>query len=170
MFQVVHGVCFPYTFWPSLLFKSMFGVFLVLIEFLVPFFILVFCYWRIVWILHKRIDSSFDKSGSHIDKFYVARKNTLKTFLLIALCYIICWSSVQTYYLMYNLGYEADWDGVFFKCSLLMAFGNCTINPFIYFYLSTEIINKRWNPVFIVARDLIEKTWRKVVPVCRSLQ
>ena len=33
MFQVVHGFCFPYTFWPSLLFKSMFGVSLVLIVF-----------------------------------------------------------------------------------------------------------------------------------------
>ena len=134
MFQVVHGFCFPYTFWSSLLFKSMFGVSLVLIEFLAPFFILVFCYGRIVWILHKRIDSSFDKSGTYIDKFYIARKNTLKTFLLIALCYIICWSSVQIYYLMYNLGYDADWDGVFFKCSLLLAFGNCTINPFIYLF------------------------------------
>ena len=35
---------------------------------------------------------------------------------------------------MYNLGYAADWDGVFFKCSLLMAFDNCTINPFIYLF------------------------------------
>ena len=131
---MVDGVCFPYTFWPSLLFKSMFGVFLVLIEFLVPIFILVFCYGKIVWILHKRINSSLDKSATHIDKFYVARKNTLKTFLLVALCYIICWSSVQTYYLMYNLGYEANWDGIFFKCSLLLAFGNCMINPFIYLF------------------------------------
>ena len=33
---------------------------------------------------------------------------------------------------MYNLGYPLDWDGAYYKFAVLMAFGNCTINPFIY--------------------------------------
>ena len=33
---------------------------------------------------------------------------------------------------MYNVGYNADWNGTFFKFTVIMAFSNCTINPFIY--------------------------------------
>ena len=132
-FQVVDGVCLPYTFWPSSLFKSTFGVILVLIEYLFPFMILVYCYGRILWILSKRIDSNFGISVNQ-DQFLLARQNTLKTFLLVGLCYIICWSSVQIYYLMFNLGYDADFNGTFYKVALLTAFGNCTINPFIYLF------------------------------------
>ena len=32
---------------------------------------------------------------------------------------------------MYNIGYDADLNGTFFGVAILMAFLNCTINPFI---------------------------------------
>ena len=107
-------------------------MFLVFIEFLAPLLILIYCYGRIVWILTRRIDSNLDNVGTQIDKFQLARRNTVKTFLLISICFIICWGSEQVYYLMFNLGYDADFNGTFFKFSVIMAFGNCTINPFIY--------------------------------------
>ena len=66
------------------------------------------------------------------DKFQLARRNTIKTFLLISMCFIICWGSQEVYYLMFNLGFNADFNGTFFKFSVIMAFVNCTINPFIY--------------------------------------
>ena len=132
LFQVVSGKCFVYAFWPSDFSSSVFGVFLVVIEFLGPLIILIYCYGRIVWILTRRIDSNLDNTGTQTDKFQLARRNTIKLFLLISLCFIICWSSVQVYYLMFNLGYHADFNGTFFKFSVIMAFGNCTVNPFIY--------------------------------------
>ena len=33
---------------------------------------------------------------------------------------------------MYNIGYDVDFNGTFYQVSILMAFINCTINPFIY--------------------------------------
>ena len=33
---------------------------------------------------------------------------------------------------MFNIGYDVDFNGTFFKVSILMAFINCTVNPFIY--------------------------------------
>ena len=33
---------------------------------------------------------------------------------------------------MYNLGYDADWNGIYFQFTVLMVFLNCTVNPFIY--------------------------------------
>ena len=121
-----------YAFWPSLLFSSLFGVFLITIQFIIPFIILIYCYGRIVWILSRRIDSNLQTSDMQTEKFLLARKNTIKTFLLVGLCFIICWSNNQVYYLMYNLGYNADWNGIYFQFTVLMVFLNCTVNPFIY--------------------------------------
>ena len=113
-----------------MLFSSIFGVFLIIIQFVIPLIILVYCYGRIVWILTRRITA--DMQSNHTDTFQLARANTIKTFLLVGVCFIICWSNNQVYYLMYNLGYEADWNGIYFQFTVLMVFLNCTINPFIY--------------------------------------
>ena len=66
------------------------------------------------------------------EKFQLARKNTMKTFLLVGLCFIICWSSNEIYFLMSNLGYNIDFNSTYYKFNVLMVFVNCTVNPFIY--------------------------------------
>ena len=111
---------------------SAFGICLVLIEFLIPLFILIYCYGRIVWVLSRRIDSQFNSAENQTDKFQITRRNTIKTFLLISICFILCWISEQVFIFMFNLGYPADFNGVFYKVSVVIAFGNCTINPFVY--------------------------------------
>ena len=114
------------------MFHRIFGVFLVSIEFLIPFLILALCYGRILWMLPRRMDSNLDTRTNQSDTFQVARRNTIKTFLLVGVFFVICWSSSKIYYLMYSFGSKPDWDGTFYKFAVIMAFGNCTINPFIY--------------------------------------
>ena len=131
-FQVVSGVCFLYAFWPSDFFQRAFGVCILIIEFFGPLCVLIYCYGRIVWILTRRMDSNLDKGCQQTNTFQLARKNTVKTFLIISVCFIICWSSVEVSFLMYNIGYTINWEGTFNMFATLMAFVNCTINPFIY--------------------------------------
>ena len=131
-FQIVcSGEC-VFGFWPNALLRRIFGVFLVLISFILPLLILLICYGRIIWILTRRIDSTFNNTGNKNDTFQLARTNTLKTFMIVALAFIICWSNNQVYFLMFNLGYDANWNGIYYKFTILMAFLNCTVNPFIY--------------------------------------
>ena len=131
-FQIVHTAQCFFGFWPNVLLRHIFCIFLICIEFILPLLILMICYGRIVWILTRRIDSNFNKTGNQNDTFQLARTNTLKTFLIISLAFVICWSNNQIYYFTYNLGYEVDWTGTYYKFTVLMAFLNCTINPFIY--------------------------------------
>ena len=35
---------------------------------------------------------------------------------------------------MYNLGYDADWNGTYFKFCVAMIYLNCTVNPFVYLF------------------------------------
>ena len=125
--------------WPSHLISSIWGVLIVWIQFIGPVIILVYCYGRIAWILTRRLDSNLESTGSTSEvenviksKFLKARNNTIKTVLLVGICFIICWVNDEVYYLMYNLGYNADWNGTYFKFCVTMIYLNCTVNPFVY--------------------------------------
>ena len=122
--------------WPSKLFSSAFGVFTIFKQYFLPLSILVYCNGRIVWILTRRIDSNLENSeiseNKLSKKFLLARTNTIKSFLLVSIFFIICWTNDEVYYLMYNLGYEANWNGTYYNFCLIMVFLNSTVNPFIY--------------------------------------
>ena len=119
-----------YEFWPNALANSAFGVCVIFVLFIIPLIVLMYCYGRILWVLTRRIDSDLENSTN--DKFQLARTNTIKTFLMVGICFIMCWSNNQIYFLMHNLGYEINWNGTYYLFTVLMVFLNCTVNPFIY--------------------------------------
>ncbi len=155
---MVSGQCQLYAFWPSLTFRSTFGVFLICIQFILPLCILVYCYGRIVWLLHSRVQDTRSDSVNNSqnglqmssNKFQLARRNTVKTFLLVGICFVVCWVNNQVYFLMYNLGYEVDWNSVYYQFTVLMVFLNCTVNPFIYLaqYRDYQIALRRFFHCF----------------------
>ena len=90
---------------------------MVCIQFIGPVTILIYCYGRIAWMLTRRLGSNLESTSSSPDvenaiksKFLKARNKTIKTVLLVGICFIICWVNDDVYYLMYNLGYDADWN------------------------------------------------------------
>ena len=118
--QMVSDVCVIYAEKPGIFYYMY-----VFILFILPLIILVYCYGRIVWVLYRRVNTNTTESQSNLgDKFLLARKNTIKTFLLVGLCFIICWIQNQIYYFMYNLGYDIDWNSAYYKYSVLMIFLN----------------------------------------------
>ena len=136
-FQIVSEKCMVYAIWPNNLIKNIFGVVFIWIQFIIPILILIYCYGHIVWVLSGRISTKPQPKQDNIlttqtNTFQVAKTNTIKTFLLVAICFVICWSNNQTYYFMYYLGYPADWSGTYSQFSVLMVFLNCTVNLFIY--------------------------------------
>ena len=109
------------------------GVILVCVQFLIPFLILVYCYGRILWTLTRRISTYSHHVQAHTkDTFNLARTNTIKTFVLVAICFVICWSNNQVYFLMYTFSYPVNFAGIYYRFTVLMVFLNSTINPFNY--------------------------------------
>ena len=96
------------------------------IEFFGPVMVLVICYGKIVWVLTKRINTDPMKNISAMgcsenvcgsttgakttnqvtdtakEKFQLARRNTIKTLLIVACFFFICWSQNQIIYFMYT--------------------------------------------------------------------
>ena len=123
--------------------KTIFGLALMFIQFFIPVIILVICYGKMVWVLTRRINTDLIEDESAMtakhgrentgkDKFELARRNTIKTLLIVGLCFIICWSQNQVRYFMHNCGYEIDFRSTYHQLTVLMVFLNCTVNPFIY--------------------------------------
>ena len=56
----------------------------------------------------------------------------MKTFLIVAICFVICWSNNQIIYILNHFGFHVNWNGIYYKFTVLMVFLNCTVNPFIY--------------------------------------
>ena len=103
------------------------------IQFFIPVIILIICYGKIVWVLTRRINTDLieDKSSKTAkhdiennskDKFQLARRNTIKTLLIVGLCFIICWSQNQVRYFMHNCGYEIDFRSTIIRLLFLWCF------------------------------------------------
>ena len=93
---------------------------------------MIYCYGRILWVLTRRIDSTLNDTVNKGDTFLLARKNTIKSFILVAVCFTICWAFNVVFNLKFFIGYKVDWSGTYYKFTILMVFLNCTVNPFIY--------------------------------------
>ena len=129
--------------------KSIFGIVIICFQFLIPFVIIIYCDAKIVWMLTKRIRSGMDlkiknvKEGNSTkdnqehtksNAFQIARRNTIKTLLIVGCCFVTCWSQNQFLYLFYNMGYSVDFNSNYFQFTVFMVFLNSTINPFVYLF------------------------------------
>ena len=93
------------------------------------------------WTLTRRIDTNLGTGGTPYEvenivnsKFLKVRHNTIKTVLLVGICFIVCCGNEEKYYLMYNLGYNVDWNDTYFKFCVEMIHLNRTVNPFVYLF------------------------------------
>ena len=86
------GECLPYLIWPSHLVWSAVGVFLLFLQFFLPFLILIFCYGRIVWVLSKRIGSNISSGvQGNISNHITSKENAI----IIENCIVIAMESTQ---------------------------------------------------------------------------
>ena len=156
LFQVNDDYFRAVTLWIKDTVKTAFGIGLMSIQFFIPVLVLIICYGQIIWVLTRSINNDLIKNKSTVgnsdnvnetidnartttksedpgkEKFQLARRNTIKTLLIIGLCFIICWSQNQIMYFMYNCGYNINFNTVYFEFTILMVFLNSTVNPFIY--------------------------------------
>src|SRR6218665_1418781 len=107
-------------------------------EYFIDICIISFCYIQMGRkLLHSvapRVPSSGVESASSR-----ARKNILKTLLIVVVCLALSGLYKQVLVLINGLGiYAVDWSGTAYKVSLSLQFSNCCINPFIYMFQYKE--------------------------------
>ena len=61
-------------------------------------------------------------------------RNTHNTFGIIVMCAIVCNTSNHYIFLAFNFGYRLDFSGALYNVSVIGAFSNCCVNPFVYVF------------------------------------
>ena len=145
--QAAGGVCLLYAVWPNLLTGQIVAVYVVVILVFLPASILIFVYGRIAWVLsmkaNRDVISDINRGGNkdkivdtstelRMKNYELAKRNMIKTLVTVAACFIICWMGNQVWFLLYNIGYEIQFDSVGYQFTVLMVCVNSTVNPFIY--------------------------------------
>ena len=129
------GECTAYTIWPNVLTQRAVGVLTILIQFLLPLFLLVYFYSKMIFVLRQRVapEAGGGAGDRRKDTMAGARKNILKTLAIVACCFVFCWIWNQVYFLLYNLGMKGlGFTNWFHSISVSLVFVNCCINPLIY--------------------------------------
>ncbi len=134
--------------------KTEMGLIVFAVEYLLPLLIMVFAYVSIILILKKSANRLADVSqamtsvraattaasapstnkdnntlGGELKK---AKKNTLKTLLVVFAAFVICWTPNQIIFLLFNFGYPVDYSSVIYIVTVCMASSNSCLNPVIY--------------------------------------
>ncbi len=139
--QLDGDVCIRYQ-WPNETWHLVMGIFYAFVLFFIPLTVIAVCYGCVLYMLSKRINTNIggESNSQHQNgrnqnnTFELARKNTIVTLFIVACFFIICWSQNQVIFLMYNLGYDLDWNSSYYHFTVLMTNLNCTVNPFIYLF------------------------------------
>lgn len=136
------GYCTTYSVWPNESTQRAIGFVIFTVQYFLPFTILVYLYTRMAFRLHKRVLPSGDvpENGGTTGvtpwrnaTMVRARSNVIKTLATVSLFFVLCWSSNQIYYVLYNLGFlSVDFRGTFYGVTVIMVFFNCCVNPVIY--------------------------------------
>ncbi|ELU06600.1 hypothetical protein CAPTEDRAFT_96648 [Capitella teleta] len=133
---VVNGRCRVLYHWSSPEARQGFGILTIVIEYFLPLVILIFCYSHMIYIL-KQMGSVVRPVADHVtnkasSNRFRARKNITKTMLWVSICFVLCWTSNQVYFLLMNLGFNLTTKTNFYKFTVIAAFLNCCVNPFVY--------------------------------------
>lgn len=134
-----------FTFFSNPLFRRVFQPVAIFLEFILPVLVMLIVYTAIVIKLRSNGMRAFDsprlrkKVGAAsrpqqaIDYRSRARRNTIKTMLIVSLFFIVCWSLNQVLFLVFSCcGGGVDLNSLLYQISVFMGFGNMWINPFIY--------------------------------------
>ena len=140
-------------FWPSSTVRRVVGISLFFVQFFLPLSFITFCYSKMYRLLKAKTAPSTESDitaanadvkkarnevGNAVaakgpDRNLRARRNILKTLIIVSVCFSLCWSWNAIYYFLINAGlvihnYRHPYD--FF--SVIMIYMNCCINPVIY--------------------------------------
>ena len=143
--------CVVWSFWPSPLFQQVFGILVVCVQYFIPLFVLVFAYGRIIYILHRKASDGVGPKASDGSKtatsgtsdnrelrMIKARTNVIKTLVIVAMCFIVCWGPNQLLFFFHMVGVKVDYSSWYYHWSVMMTFLNCCVNPIVYTFKYEE--------------------------------
>ena len=134
-FHSFTGSCLPNSSFPASLTSDVIGIFTIVLSFMFPAVIMIYCLCHMAWAMHKKARRVFPLTGSSETTTYTrAKVNILKTLVLFLAIILVCWLGIFFEYFLYV--FEII-DATFFsnwihQLNISLLFLSCSFNPFIY--------------------------------------
>ena len=142
MYEVVDHSCTIQSTW-TFISGCIVGTILFCWEYFFPCLIMSSAYIKILLTLHnkaKALNVSTDQNPSTASTAdhqrrsmaHKRRRNITVTLFLLFIMYFLCWTPNQFTFLQFNMGGRLDFDGAWYHFTVVAAFLNTALNPFIY--------------------------------------
>ncbi|XP_077994860.1 galanin receptor type 1-like [Glandiceps talaboti] len=121
--------------WPNEHLRRFVGVLVFVVEYAFPMTVFVFCYLKIFLVLKQRVvdHKSNNLSSNQNGTLSKASKNVTKTLCVVVVTYFLCWTVPSlAYFQNWVFNGPLDWEGDFYKFTVLSVFCNVCCNPIIY--------------------------------------
>ena len=133
------GYCLGFNDFLTPVLRRVIGFVTAFLKIFVPVGVMAFAYSRMYSAIRSKVQPNPDdnntsnaQSAGSTDKMEIASKNILKMLVGVCAAYFICWVPNQTFFFLLNIGVSLDLASFFFHFTVMMAFLNSCINPFIY--------------------------------------
>ena len=143
--EIRRNRCYLYDAFPNLVIQRMVGSLVLFIQYLLPLVVICYSYQRI----YQRLASCPGDQRSRV------RRNVIRTLMLIAMCFVICWTPNQILYTMFNLGQTKLFTSPYFHVSVSLVYINGCCNSLIY-VVSYDSFKKEAKRILIP--DIFNKT------------
>ncbi|XP_071805852.1 trace amine-associated receptor 1-like [Asterias amurensis] len=120
--------------WPSPSFQAVGGSLVFVRDLVIPMTIMVFAYTKIILELRRRSRARADDNNQDARNMLSrANKNVIKTLLVVAIFFAVCWTPTEIYYMFLNLGaIEVSVYNATLPIFSTVVVVNLCVNPFIY--------------------------------------
>ncbi|XP_038055435.1 allatostatin-A receptor-like [Patiria miniata] len=117
------------------------AVVLFLLQYVIPLSLMTYMYIRIGIEISRsanRIiptvsESDPQHNNNNARRLLRARRNTLKTLVIVFITFVLCWSLNQVLFFMHNMGWQPlDFTSTIYITSTALLASNASVNPFIY--------------------------------------
>ena len=130
--SVVNGSCTMFQISDQSLRRAS-GVVFFVMQYLIPITVFITCYSRMFIRLRTHVHPEAPNLCHEATvKKARARRNVLKTLLLVVIGYIMCNTWNQLTFLAFNFGAPLDFSSNYYNFTVISMFANCCINPFLY--------------------------------------
>ena len=140
--KVVDGVCVNWAYFPSDVYRRVFGVADILFTYIVPLSVIATCYVTIYATLYapgcsggqaQTVASTTPTPHKEQRRRERRRKNgMLRTMLTIVACYVICNSLRHVVIVSHKFGVDISLGGLLERVGVVFMFSNSAANPIIY--------------------------------------
>ncbi|XP_006812231.1 galanin receptor type 1-like [Saccoglossus kowalevskii] len=146
------------------------GLMVFFVEYLFPMTVFIYCYVKIFIVLRTRVkEHATNTVASNQGSTYTkASQNVTKTLCVVVITYFVCWTVPSlAYFQNWVFGGPLDWNGAFYKFTVLSVFCNVCCNPIIY-GLIWEHFRKALKQVFACKKSNKISPEQSVATVTRA--